>query len=369
MGFNLTTSLLTEEGKSNICDNCLVTLRRSRLPALGIYNGLLTEEQPNELQLTEIEENLIALEIIYIKIFRLPTSRMPGVRSRTVNIPLTTEDVTKKLSSLPRQADDSGLINVNVKRKLEHSSSVYEGVVRTKKIFEALEKLKGLNNKFYIEIEIDYDLNFKPEEIDLEQSNKELEEAIKAMDEADAAEKEYCTKDSAKRFQTPDCPSTVLAHKNPDQEVLVNKSSKTKTCTKGSNTFTIAPGEGKIPHSILRSEHWESKSFPTLFPSGLFDLDHDRSISLSAQRYFVQRMFNRERRWSKHPAYVFACTYFIERIQMETAITTSFKKGKFRKDNEGKGRLESPDEGVSVFKNIKGTTKYWRRAKHELLAR
>ena len=55
-----------------------------------------------ELQLTELENSMIALNIIFQKVFKLPKSRWPGMKDKTFNIPIFETDVLKTIESLPR---------------------------------------------------------------------------------------------------------------------------------------------------------------------------------------------------------------------------------------------------------------------------
>ena len=73
----------------------------------------------DELNLSELENCMIALNIIFQKVFRLPKSRWPAMKDRTVNIPIFESDVINTVSSLPRTPSEAGIIPVNLKRKQE----------------------------------------------------------------------------------------------------------------------------------------------------------------------------------------------------------------------------------------------------------
>ena len=74
--------------------------------------------------------------------------------------------------------------------------------------------------------------------------------------------------------------------------------------------IAFAPGEGKIPENILTSENWDALAFPLKHPDGNFNLHHKRSVRLSDQYYFVQRIRNKDPRFRLDPAYLFAATGF-----------------------------------------------------------
>ena len=85
---------------------------------MSIHNSLELDEIPPELKkLTDFEHQLISPNLIFIKIFKLPTSRMFAEKGKLVNIPLENVDIEKTLKQvLPRQFDDSYLVPVNLKR-------------------------------------------------------------------------------------------------------------------------------------------------------------------------------------------------------------------------------------------------------------
>ena len=67
----------------------------SHLNKLGIFD---CSNYP-ELILTEVEQALIALNLIFQKIYQLPKSRYPAMKDRVVNVPVYERDVGN--NSLP----------------------------------------------------------------------------------------------------------------------------------------------------------------------------------------------------------------------------------------------------------------------------
>ena len=120
-----------KDGKDNryayICKSCKNYLRKGKLPKLCIYNGLGVDplESP-DMKLTELENNLIARNIIFQKIHKLPKSRWSGTHDRLVNVPVGPQDVLNTIESLPRTPAEAGIIPiipVKLKRKLEYKTT------------------------------------------------------------------------------------------------------------------------------------------------------------------------------------------------------------------------------------------------------
>ena len=58
------------------------------MPSLSVKNGLYVEEIPPELQLTPLENQCIARNILFMKIGELPKTRMKKMIDRTVLVPI-----------------------------------------------------------------------------------------------------------------------------------------------------------------------------------------------------------------------------------------------------------------------------------------
>ena len=90
------------------------------MPPMSWANNLKLFDVSNyeELQLTELENAMIALNIIFQKVIKLPKSRWPAMKDRIVNVPVFAEDITESIKSLPRTPHSAEIIPVKFKRKL-----------------------------------------------------------------------------------------------------------------------------------------------------------------------------------------------------------------------------------------------------------
>ena len=114
-------------------------------------NGLKVDILPEpSLRLTELENNLIALNIIFQKFHLKPKSRWSGTHDRLVNIPIGEQDIMKTVKSLPRTPAEAGIIEVSLKRKLEYKTTHVMQLIDTRKIYKYLNFLKNdAKNKNY----------------------------------------------------------------------------------------------------------------------------------------------------------------------------------------------------------------------------
>jgi hypothetical protein len=252
-----------------ICHACYTSISRLTIPKIAVANGLHCEFIPEALKLQEVEESLIATNLLFMKIVRYPTTRMAGIKDKVINVPIGQAGVSQSLNSLPRTIENAGIIQIQLKRKVQYKNTHCEGYIRPAKLHEALRQFKRLNNPHYKNIAIDLSVNYEPDVTD--EDNVALKNAIELVEEE---EKEYVEKDSAKKFQNSECNSTMMTNNTPEMFMIVNTSSETKKVSVGTEIFKIAPGQGRVPTSIMREEDWDTKAFPCLHPSSKYGYFH-----------------------------------------------------------------------------------------------
>ena len=80
---------------------------------------------------------------------------MSAVKDRIINVPMTEDDISKTVTSLPRPLDAAGLLPVKLKRKMDMKSYHLEEYVKPSNCIEAVKKLKEIGNPFYQNIKVD----------------------------------------------------------------------------------------------------------------------------------------------------------------------------------------------------------------------
>ena len=63
-----------DENRTNfyLCHNCLNCIRKGKLPSIHVSNGLALDDISEELDLTNLEQQLIARNLIFLKVKKLP---------------------------------------------------------------------------------------------------------------------------------------------------------------------------------------------------------------------------------------------------------------------------------------------------------
>ena len=406
---------LKKDAEIVLCHNCLKIIRTSRIPNSNVSNGLELEEVPDVLKLNDLEQQLIARSLLFIKTVLLPKTRMKASHDNVINVPIECEDISTNILKLPRNLNDAQIIPVQLKRKVEYKTSHLEQYIRPNIVLKAVKTLKQMENKFYQDIEIHEDFmerqiktlviksardkrlekrnalkqskKNKEEEMEVDKDENEMEvETSKETSNSDN-EDEPDVLNAVKKYQSNQSNTTFLVPNNMASMVELNNTSEVKTVKnkKGKNILQIAPGEGKITSPLMREEHFDVRAFPKHHPSGKYGLHHSTKLKLSARKYFEQRLLNKDERFSRDPCYVFTAAYFLERQSIEKQIDISGKLychySQFYFSNhplfsaglKGTKQLKSGalklTDMFDVFKKIKGTPKYWQAARNELIAK
>ena len=132
-----------------ICHTCKSNLLNGKMPSMAVQNGLQLTEIPDDCQLTELENNLIAQMINFQYIYQLPKSRWGATKKQMISVPVSQDTLKETISQLPRLPKDAGLVPVNLKRKKEYSNSHKKELIDPEKIMRVLQLLKDSGHPFY----------------------------------------------------------------------------------------------------------------------------------------------------------------------------------------------------------------------------
>ena len=302
---------------------------------------------------------------------------MAACKDQLINIPINPQDVLNTIQHIPRTPREAGLLEVKLKRKQEYTNVHLQSYIDPEKIYKALDFLREMGHPDYLFYD-DFKLYEKRCQVNklqfvddegvenvMEKAEyiKHLEQRSRENNEEDDSDKEeehYKKNDVVRKFQFDYDRSVCIVDKYPEAGVTEELTDK--------GQLSFAPGEGKYPENILQAENWDVKAFPMKHPDGQNNLNQKRHRKLTEQYYFVQRLRNKDTRFSTDPAYVFAAAAYLEKKQLQRNVNVSYQRGKEVRDQNGLSTYHLED-GFSVFNSIKNTPKYWKNAKYEMLAR
>ena len=182
-----------------------------------------------------------------MKIFQLPKSRWTALKDKIINIPIKDDDIVNTITSLPRTPDEAGLIEVDLKRKVEYKNSHIKQLINPRKCYKMLELLKKEGNRHY-QFYDDYNTYeqrckktdfkgytfiFDEETEPIEDLSDKKENGEEEIEWEELLEEEYKTKDPVKKFHFDDhnkslCMSNLYPEMDP------------------TNSIIVAPGRGKV---------------------------------------------------------------------------------------------------------------------------
>ena len=61
--------------------------------------------------------------------------------NRVINVPITDDNIAKRVNSLPRSEDNSGMVNIGLKRKLNMKNIHKFGLINPDRVYKACESL------------------------------------------------------------------------------------------------------------------------------------------------------------------------------------------------------------------------------------
>ncbi|XP_071142171.1 uncharacterized protein [Mytilus edulis] len=371
-----------EKANEWICFTCHRHLSLNNMPQQAQANGLYLEPIPPELEkLNDLERQLVALRIPFMKILCLPKGGQCGVKGPCINVPCDLNSVT---ATLPRPINDAQLIKVKLKRKVEYKGYHKFGWINPANVQEAVQFFLK-NNKWYKDVQLrnlwytedDSDLIVCDNSLEMDipngESSKDIKEESKNNDSGTISEDEGETEQS-KDIEDNDIAAypvdTCLQPIDLGQEILD---------TDG-KVFCLATGENQIPKSIFKEKGIDAMAFPHLHPGGEFGYSMERQVRLTPSKYFNARLLSADTRFATDSQYIFFAQYVTEIMNVTLNISIALRKGKQKSEDGQKvnaSMLTKPDNLKKILKSdvgfrflqpVRGTPPYWERTMKDLYA-
>jgi hypothetical protein len=366
------------------------------MPCRAAMNDLHVVPVPKEVQLKSyLEEGIIAKALIFMYIFSLRTHMMYAVKDKCIVVPMEETDIRATVQSLPRLPSETGIIDVQWKRRMNQKNAHKQGKVEPNRIFNALEFLRRTKHPLYQNIQSreEYEENCKTNDpeghrmlfgnsdsnsltVDFQDDSSthpihNLDEYHQLLQENEE-EVQLKDNDVIQKFQYNYKENTCMVEKFPEalqtEGVLKRKSKISKENKQENQLHIIAQGEGKAAINLLTCIDYEIQAFPMLFPDGKNHLTQKRERYISMIMYFQQRLFNKDPRWRRHAHWLFAAALYKENTELLRNINLGYKKGIKNTNAEGKS-IYTLNDPWSIFQNITNTPTYHRKGKMEMMAK
>ena len=240
-----------------VCHTCLTALRNINVPKLSEVNGMKWPEKPQELDLHQLEERLIALRIPFMQIRELPRGGQYSLKGNVINVPV---DIQPTVNCLPRPMDENFTVAVQLKKKLSYKKVDFKENVRPLRVLTAVHWLVN-NSELYKKSGIVVDDNWFQEVTEsaedtvrefLEVSTDQTKDKVKtenkniSVTDKDIAETDGYDSDRYSEIDANDHVGNV--------DTLVDDADIEN---KYDQVFTFAPGEGQHPLSLYQDKDAE----------------------------------------------------------------------------------------------------------------
>ena len=319
---------------------------------------------------------------------------MPAMKDKCIVIPLDKKDIQDTVDSLPRLPSESGIIDIQWKRRVGQKNAHLQAKVDPTRLFNALQFLKDCGNPHYTNTQtleeyearcqdedpVGYNLMFgekeQPHTLQLnfipDESSEPMLGLAKYLDlrEEQNQEEQYQEHDAVRKFQIDYDENICMVERFPEAMQTEGVIMPTDgDCADPNQLHIVAPGEGKMPINLTYCKDWDAKAFPMLHPDGQNHLsDERRERPLRDNDYFKQRICNIDSRWRDNVHYIFAAAVFREKKDLLRNIDLGYKKGKKNTSKDGKVQYSLKDPH-SVFQNVANTPAYHKKGKMEMIAR
>ncbi|GFW62552.1 ATP-dependent DNA helicase [Trichonephila clavipes] len=348
--------LHVDEG--TFCSTCMHYIRLGNIPPLAVSNGFKYPEQPACLAaLNDLEERLVSLRIPFMQIKECSYDRQLGIKGTIVNVPIT---LNQTVSTLPKNINDTATVHVKLKRRLKFKSDYMYRVINPKRVFEAASFL--MKTPLYQSQEVSLDLDwyekfekesFGPGSNCVVEMNSEEEEEIE-MDDIDWENDPFDNDE--------DCPNPAPV------ETVIQGDVSTQM------GLAIAPGENKLPISLVFDDVGEELSYPKIYCG---ELRHFTRAKPPTYAEIIKSELRRYDRRGTTPQKILYSHQKLLHQKLLSCISIQLRHKVFDEDHITAGNLTNPAYVQSLqyknlafkfLKNIKNSPAHWAQEKGRVCA-
>ena len=341
-------------------------------------------EKPEVLNLTSLEERLIAPRICFMQLRELSRGGQLTIHGGVVNV---RTNVNSTINALPRTLNESLTIPIKLKRRLSYKHYYLFQQIRPKKVLDAAKYLVETSELFQnegIEIRNSWidsiagDVNNDWSEFVRNEgkSNNNVGICMHNSNEK-CSECELAQSDDA-TVSVDDTDNDTWTEVNDRQSGARDTLLQEPDCTADvDKIISFAPGEGNSPLELFVDKHSEFLAFPTIFCGKSRTENKDRIVPVHYSSVCKWELRNKDRRVAECTPNIFYKLKKLQIKQIQDSASLSLRKcqrhGKKYpagdlKCVEAANNLIHLDEGFRVLKNLRGSPPYFEKCKKNLFA-
>lgn len=346
------------ESDDLICRTCYQHMKENRIPPCSIMNSLGFPSKPPELELSSLEERLVAPRIPFMQLREKPRGGQLSISGNVVNVPA---DVMSTVNKLPRMLTEDETIALKFKRSLNFKHSVAFERIRPNKVLNAakwlVENSELLKNEG-IEINESWFTDYLTEDNEIS-CNEEIiiEENNTENSESDVIEK--------------------WTEENIDERATGNTDTVMQPVDfrEFNEVLNVAPGEHNSPISVFKDINSEFLAFPTIYCGQARPDNKDRKIPLHYSTLCKWELRNVDRRCATCVPNIFFKMKKLQIKQIQDKVSLAVRKCKLKGkkftvaqilDSCTADSIIRLNEGYHVLRNLRGSPPYWEKAKKDI---
>ncbi|XP_065370889.1 uncharacterized protein LOC135963037 [Calliphora vicina] len=345
--FFLADDFPSEDNCYKFCNTCCKIVKDGKIPTICLNKGLHFPDIPNELKdLTALEERFVAPRIPFMRIVSLGYNRQCAVRGAVVNVPI---HLDKTVDVLPRNFDETEVIQVHLKRRLEYNHSFMTETIRPRKIIEAARYL--VNTELYRK----HNISISDDWIDNVGQN---EEVLFISNTEDRSVIEDLINENNTHLTDPDefNPQETLLENIPVENISLER-------------ICIAPGQGQRPIDMIFDEDSEELSYPSIYCG----------VKRTCTATVGKIIKSEARRYDRRCARVDKILYSYKKLELsrvKNSISTCLRKKVGPNQHTAVNMLNEHfvqnlvqhDDGYHILKGIRSSPAHWEGEKKKVLA-
>ena len=363
-----------------ICHTCLSALRENKPPKLSVANGMKWPDKPQELNLHQLEERLIALRIPFMQIRELPRGGQYSLKGNVINVPV---DIQPTINCLPRPMDENFTVAIQLKKKLSYKKVDFKENVRPLRVLTALHWLMN-NSELYKKSGIIVDDNWFQEVTEsaedtvrefLEVSKEQCKDKANTENEKQKQDKTNENDIEASNDYDSDHYSEVDANEQVGNiDTLVDDAD---IDNKYDKVFTFAPGEGQHPLSLYQDKYAEYLCFPTIFCGQTPPSRDERLVPVHYSDIVKWELRSVDRRAAQSVPNIFFKHKKLQMKQISDKVNLAVRRCKKRgqkitaaeaRDSNYLDKLVNLDEGYYIFRQLRNSPAYLETRKKDIFA-
>ena len=363
-----------------ICHTCLSALRENKPPKLSVANGMKWPDKPQELNLHQLEERLIALRIPFMQIRELPCGGQYSLKGNVINVPV---DIQPTINCLPRPMDENFTVAIQLKKKLSYKKVDFKENVRPLRVLTALHWLMN-NSELYKKSGIIVDDNWFQEVTEsaedtvrefLEVSKEQCKDKANTENEKQKQDKTNENDIEASNDYDSDHYSEVDANEQVGNiDTLVDDAD---IDNKYDKVFTFAPGEGQHPLSLYQDKDAEYLCFPTIFCGQTPPSRDERLVPVHYSDIVKWELRSVDRRAAQSVPNIFFKHKKLQMKQISDKVNLAVRRCKKRgqkitaaeaRDSNYLDKLVNLDEGYYIFRQLRNSPAYLETRKKDIFA-